>query len=486
MLCRVPVLVLVIALMVLACADDPTAEGDGDDDDEALCRGDEVEAPEPEPTPGLPICTTDPGDALGTPCASGDCSVTTDVVLTCDREVSSLGVRVATTDEQAYLVTASRSRAMLLSASGEQATLDPSLLTGFVRQAVLLDQDAAGELYLATDTTDVGMVFRHREAGIWKDLSVEDPDADWISLVHDLESSPAGVVHVWADIGQPWPIDTTYVTDDAQIASGTAYPIDPGSWPHWTLDRQGLPVTLSIADQGERWQLNARRPDPDAVLGVDSVLGSPVVGCSPLAYRPVSPTKPSAPLAPVPDYAVVIQHPDALRIAWPGEAGQPYREFTLADTPLARLECESGEPSEGCRSESECTELADGLDVDGFAVAQTLDGVLWLAWVETHHDRSTRYFEVCEGDECSCASEGIRDDSSARLRVVGFDFATQTTNEALDLAIAPLSAPRGAQPDNARALDMRAWGQQLAIGLRLANGDRPARVRLIQLDASAF
>ena len=152
---------------------------------------------------------------------------------------------------------------------------------------------------------------------------------------------------------------------------------------------------------------------------------------------------------------MVIQHPDALRIAWPGQDPElePYVEFSVPDTPLAAFAC----PLDGA---------ARGLPVDGFGVAQTTDGRLWLAWVDAR---------ACEPEQ------------DAVLHVASFDFDASALTERLELAIPPL-APivRPLEPGNARMIDVRAWAERLTIGLRLRDEGGPAVARLIQIDTSTL
>lgn len=449
---------IAISLLASACTDEVPAGVDETSGDETggeledpTCLAD-AEPPDAEPpVEGAPVCATQPGAHDSGQCSSGPCPITTDVILACDREFTQLGLRVATVDDEANLLASSDEQATLLSAGSSGASFE-RLPIASLRQTALLARDGGGGLYAALAVRQVeggagdGAILLRRDPSEWTSISINVSEPGAPCLLFDLESV-GNDVHYWHDTGLDWPQHSTYAISNAQPAGGSTYPITPGSWTHWTIDHGGAIVSLSFAKQDEDWQLGARRPDPEGVevLGIDSAIGDPVASCEPLGYRPVPPTVLDVPAATVPSYAVVIQQLDGLHIAWPGDA-EPYLELTVPGTALARGECTSG------------------LAIDGFAAAQTGDGRLWLAWVEVR----------------PC-------DELDTLRLASFDLATRTLTEQLVLDIDPL-APivRAVEPANARAIDARAWGSRLAIGLRTRAGEEPASARLIQLETSSL
>jgi hypothetical protein len=444
-----------VFVLVLACSDDEVDPDPAQDTpDGPYCEQEPPSTDVDAPVWTEPTCTVAPGSHAAALCSSGACPITTDVVLGCDREFTQLGLRVAASEASAYLLSSSDDRAMLLTASGSQGTLDAALPLDFPRQTALLDRGLAGELYVAAETTLVDadpegeFVVLRGEQGVWSLLATDPLEESPFARIHDLTSDGSSV-HAWYDAGLQWPMHFTYTFSNSQPAAGSDYPITPGSWTHWTLDHAGLSVSFSFAEQPGGWQLGARQYELGSVMEVDSAIGSPVVACSPLAYRPVELTKPSAPEVTVPSYAVVIQHPDGLRIAWPSE------EFGVPDTSLATVACTPEEQVDG---------EARGLVVDGFGVAQTTDGRLWLGWI----------------DAPACAPE-----QDSTLHVSSFDFVTRELTKHVELAIDPL-APivRPLEPGNARMVDLQAWATHLAIGLRLREGGGPAVARLIQIDTS--
>ncbi|HVI00724.1 MAG TPA: hypothetical protein VM869_18525 [Enhygromyxa sp.] len=443
-------------LLASACTDDvsPSADETGGELEDPTCLDDASPDADP-PVEGEPVCATQVGAHANAQCSSGPCPITNDVILACDREFTQLGLRVAAFDDEANLLSSSDERAMLLSSGSSGATFE-SLPIASLRQTALLARDGAGGLYAALAVRQVeggsedGVILLRRDPSEWTPISISVSEPGAPSLLFDLESV-GNEVQYWHDGGLDWPQHSSYAISNAQAFSGSTYPITPGSWTHWTIGHDGAIVSLSFAKQGGVWQLGARRPDPDGVevLGIDSTIGDPVATCEPLGYRPIPPTVLDVPAATLPSYAVVIQQLDGLHIAWPSDA-QQYLELTVPGTALAGPECTSPAPS--------------GLAMDGFAAAQTADGRLWLAWVEVR----------------PC-------DELDTLRLASFEFENGTLTEQLELDIDPL-APivRTVEPANARAIDVRAWGSRLAIGLRTRGGEQPASARLIQLDTSTL
>jgi hypothetical protein len=439
-------------LLASACTDEVPASADetGGELEDPTCLDDASPDADP-PVEGAPVCATQLGAHESARCSGGPCPFTTDVILACDREFTQLGLRVATLDDEANLLSSSDERAILLSAGSSGASFE-SLPVASLRQTALLVRDAGDRLYVALAVRHVeggsedGAIVLRRDPSEWTPISINVSEPGAPHLVFDLESV-GNEVHYWHDGGLDWLSHSSYAIPNAQTFGGIAYPITPGSWMHWTIDHGGAIVSLSFEEQSDGWQLGARRPDPDGVelLGIDSAIGDPVATCEPLGYRPVPPTVPEVPLATVPSYAVVIQQLDGLHIAWP-ENAEPHAELTVPGTALAGRECTSG------------------LAIDGFAAAQTGDGRLWLAWVEVR----------------PC-------DELDTLRLASFEFETRTLTEQLVLDIDPL-APivRALEPANARPIDLRAWGSRLAVGLRTRAGEEPAIARLIQLDTSSL
>ncbi|MFV8753110.1 hypothetical protein ACNOYE_21385 [Nannocystaceae bacterium ST9] len=463
---------------------DTTTAGDGDGDTTTAGDGD-----------GDLTCTTMPGDHAAATCTGGECPIVTDVLLACnDSEFSDPGLRVAATAEQAWLVTASSNTAILLEASGDQGSTS-DLPASMIRTTALLAQDQDGAVVLATDTTVFegyagGLTYYRRDQGAWVEELVFDLPDKYVRN-YDLELAADGTAHLWFEDDPPESFEHATRQGPDSWTHEDSVPGNPGSWTRWTLDLAGVPIGFSFAGDFGGWQLETR------IAGVDAPIGSPLADFAPLAYRPVSPAVPAT-LAPVPSFAVVVQHEDSLRVAWPNEGLGPeaWFEFALPETPLAAFNCSPGDPYVDCGPD--CHEQTLGLDQAGFGVSQTSDGRLWLAWVETNYDLTFHYTQDCgepPSTECYCNSEVVQDDSTATLRVASFDFADQSLVEVLELPIPPLQQINlfGGPPDNARLVDARAYDDQLAIGLRLRGQDPedpedpiPRVVRLLQVDTSGL
>jgi hypothetical protein len=373
------------------------------------------------------------------------------VVLTCDREFTQLGLRVTAGEDRENLLASSDDRATLLRSSGGAITIETPPLE-FLRQTALLG--SSGSLtYVATDTRRSDgsgrmVILRRNPDASWNTIVQSPPEEEGPHLLYDLVIF-GDAVQLWLDNGLEWP-SHIHVSDIYGQTTEFSYPITRGSWNRWTVGYDGWHRALSFEEGPEGWQLGMWRPSTAQVEGFQLLIGAPVPTCQPLAYRPVLPTLPQIPTpSSAPDFSVVIQHPDALRIAWP-IGDESHDEFIVPGTPLAG---------------SACTPEAAGLLIDGFGVAQTGDGRLWLAWVETR--------------TCEPAVDGT-------LRVASYEFATRTLTEQLELPIDPL-APivRTLEPANAQMLDVRAWGSSVAIGLRTREGGLGiASARLIRLETA--
>jgi hypothetical protein len=135
--------------------------------------------------------------------------------------------------------------------------------------------------------------------------------------------------------------------------------------------------------------------------------------------------------------------------------------------------------------------VVDGLLEGSFGITRTTDGRLWIAWVEQHWDLTWHYTQDCgqyENTECYCNAQLLEDLSTATLHLAHHDPDENLPIEVLELPIPALQAGGfSGFPDNARMVDVRAHDDQVAIGLRLTDGDAPSTAaRLLQVDTSAL
>ncbi|HVI01676.1 MAG TPA: hypothetical protein VM869_23330, partial [Enhygromyxa sp.] len=146
-----------------------------------------------------------------------------------------------------------------------------------------------------------------------------------------------------------------------------------------------------------------------------------------------------------PDYAVTTTHDTGTQIHWPGG------ELLLPEAAyMPELPCPPDhDPDVAC--EPSCSFDLSGVVEEQqqgtrgmLAVARTADGVLWIAWIESHFVLEYTYTQVCPGepDPCECEPEVITDERSSRLRVLRYDFVGEPV-EVLSMPFAAdYDAPR--------------------------------------------
>lgn len=123
------------------------------------------------------------------------------------------------------------------------------------------------------------------------------------------------------------------------------------------------------------------------------------------------------------------------------------------------------------------------------AVSRTTGGRVWAAWMWTQLDQSLSYTESCNEEVgCYCNATVERDDSRAELVLAEVDLATREVHEVFRLRDA---APHtwglfGDFRESPRPIDMRSFGTDLAIGVRVREGSvvEPAAMRMLRVDTS--
>jgi hypothetical protein len=139
-----------------------------------------------------------------------------------------------------------------------------------------------------------------------------------------------------------------------------------------------------------------------------------------------------------------------------------------------------------------CHDSAVGVELGAFMVARTGDGRGWLAHLTAHLDHEVTYTagvvdglgEVCDGVVDDDHGTGV-----LHLYELGFDGAQPKERLAL-----PIAAPAVSDLDDfqilakdadRRALDLRAFGSSLAIGLRTRDSATGAlAVRLLRFETA--
>ena len=308
--------------------------------------------------------------------------------------------------------------------------------------------------------------------------------------LYDFEIDANDTAHQWFESfnGEPDGFRHATRTSGGDWMVETIEPANPGAFTRWTLDRAARSVGFSYeidAQLSQHSQLETRIDGVDAPLG--SLADPPV---SP-AYKPLSPAVPAT-TADVPAFAAVIDRLDALSIVWPSSASADgYIEREVPHSARQAPQCYRATPS-SCGPE--CVDTSEGMVA--FAITQTSDGLLWLVWSELHNDIAYHYIDSdCAGQwECSCGVEVMHDNSTATLHIASFDFATEEVTERLTMPMPPLDSTNAFTTNGTdiRLLDARAFGDQLAIGMRVtsdvafnANWESQA-VRLLHIDTAAL
>jgi hypothetical protein len=132
--------------------------------------------------------------------------------------------------------------------------------------------------------------------------------------------------------------------------------------------------------------------------------------------------------------------------------------------------------------------VLQGVDNAEYVGARTSDGAVWVAYVDTKLDRTTRYEQVCDGGSCECIAVVDNERSTYELRV--FRVILDGSPPMLVAAL-PIAEPYyyggeyspGAFRRPNRLLDARAYGMDVAVGIRTKHGDG-AVLRVLRIDGT--
>ncbi len=135
--------------------------------------------------------------------------------------------------------------------------------------------------------------------------------------------------------------------------------------------------------------------------------------------------------------------------------------------------------------------MATGYQSGTTTLARTPDGLAWAVVVTTQRDTAYEYVLSCDRlDSCVCAAQVTSDASTATLRLFRLTMDLVAPVEVLSLPFQGLELIEawGEFGDNLVATHAQAFGQTLAIGLRVqhkANGAAAVRALRIDLDTLA-
>jgi hypothetical protein len=405
------------------------------------------------------------------------------VVLACnDWELAAAGLRVAPTPDGAKLFTSSERRAFELIGDGEDGETR-ELPAAFHRTIVALAQQQDGEVVLGAHAGSL-TIFRH-DGAQWQLQGAADAPREFIRW-YDFEIGPEGAAHFWIETNAAPSFEHVTRTAENEWETEVVMPGHPGSYTRWTLTRSGVPASLSVANDGASLQLEA------IIAGDSAPLGDPSDFAQVTSYRPLSPAVPQA-AAGAPELAAALERAEGLSVAWSsGDDGEGYVEVDVPGTmPATFGSCGNLQPSGQC--DVDCEDQSSG--VNEYAITQTSDGMLWLAWVSVQRDVFYDYSEAVEPCmfECFCATTIVDRGTTAALQLARIDPTTGEVHKLLSMPTLPIQDSNAfilAQPD-ARLLDVRAFGDRLAIGMRTrvaepGDDEWLSELRLIEVDTSAL
>lgn len=418
-------------------------------------------------------------------CPGEPCAIVVDVAVRCqDGEFAAPGLRVAAAPEATWMVTASSTDAMLFKAAADGAARVDALPARFARETILLATAPAGDLHVISQVAvDVdqfinGLAYLS-EANGWTEELVYSTGKGVPVL--DLDVQADGVPHMWF-IGDA-PDQYNEATPDGQGGWTITDVVPPKStdWQHFTRATDGRTIAAGFrqASNQDAWSLFTRSE------GVELKIGNTVFATYPFYY--VLAPSPTPEAAPGPQFAAAIQHDHSIRVAWP-VGPDDSSELSIPGTGMLDREC-FGDWNDGCPEP--CTESSVGLEEQALGFARTSDGAGWLVYVETHLDQTFSYTEDCEREQgfCYCQPQRDEDNSFAMMHVVKVPLDGSPPVDVLAQTVDPLALDDlyFGFSDTPRAVDVRAFGDALAIGLRTRDPiDATVSVRVMRIDLTAL
>lgn len=428
------------------------------------------------------------GDHHDATCSSGECPFVSDVVVgSVYPALGSNGVWVAALPKGVVMFTSAEDEALVIKATADGGSVErvatPTAFYGLVQL-----QD--GKVFLASGDS----IWFDYENSVW-DSEVVTTSTESLYGPHDFAIAADDTMWIWysRELTQDYVSFARRMGPFGGWHEEVGGSANPGTWAQWTLDRAGNPVSLAYAFNGLEASLVAN------VGGVDTVMGraSPLEDALP--HLPIKPAVPAASAGP--DYAMIIQTIPGLSIAWPDAAasGGSLQHDVPATPKLMYTECDASPHASLCAED--CVDTKEGIET--FAATQTSDGDVWLLMAVAERSFLFDYGAPsisCDvsSSECRCSVEMSMRDVSTTLRLVRFDFESQALSEVLSMPVPPLNDDLwGPSGRSMRILDMRAFGDRLAIGLRVlveepVVDDDPmtpdifSQVRLIELDTSGL
>ena len=417
-------------------------------------------------------------------CPGGSCPITADVEVRCtEREFGAAGVRVAPAPTGTFLGTSSHEGTYLFEITPSGGSRFDAFPMRLDATTMVLAQGPTGEVYAVGDETTIdgstspigypnGLVLVRPEGSGFVKETVADRDDRYVP-VHDFEIDPAGVAHVWYASDPPSGVSVAKRTVDGSFSSSAVQTVGEGS--RFTIDAAGAPVSLGFIPNGSFYDLAYGDP-PEVLTGVSV----PSVSTK---YR-VTQAPASVNGASVEPFVAVLQHDVGLHVVWP--EGQASDEIEIPGTNVPSYVCPATTDydSQNGTCPAPCHETATGIENGAFAITRTADGKVWLAWIVSHLDYMRVYEKQCFDSDTMCICSGVAEDVKTKNELV---IARYEPGQLLvdPLFTLPIDAPAAYDLfsdlwTDVRLLDIRAFGADVAVGVRLEDEKR-VKVRVMRI-----
>jgi hypothetical protein len=457
--------------------DSSATESESESDTEAPAdTGEEV----PESCEGVPV------DHAAT-CGDG-CPIVADVRVTCDAYAfGDPGLRVAPSPESTWLVTTSDNHAWMMELQAEGLVAVNVLPQDITRTTMSLALDLDGAPHVAADATQFqgpndfegGVVFVSGTAAPYDVELVYDGEV--YGPVFDMEVDLAGRAHVWFSSDPPdgraeaiRELDGSWSQRDAPV---------PGvsGWQRYTVTPSGSSVGFDFVEGGAEYQLAA------LVDGQLRTLGGGFGPSYPGSYVHVAPPPQPELQTPGPDYVVLVEHAEGYRVVWPTTEGS--QEVPLTETAPLQPTCVVNGGGGPGNCPATCEETGAGVQDRMAAIARTSDGRVWVAWMWTELDQTLSYTETCDPEVgCYCNFDIDREDSRGEIVLAQLNLETLAVTEVLRVADTNphLWGLFSDDRESPRTLDMRTFGNDLALGARVRDTEayEPAAIRTLRIDTT--
>jgi len=407
------------------------------------------------------------------PACGEDCPVTADLLVFCDASgFGRTGPRVTPRADGpgVHLVTAGDQQAWFVTARAGEPTDFMELPAGFEGEKILLTTTSDAQITLAAETREgITLLDPLEEAATERPFTTE-----WqrpLTLDYDRSGS----------LGLAMRSDSDAVTAFVRSPGGEFSTVST-----WVWNDEVWPV---YTEAGAWIEVRRSHDDEGSFLTADAGAGTyplhtPLPG--PLDVLHAAPALPAPEDAVTDRYVVGALGNGALMIV--ENEGGDLRELEVSLPTYVHASCldeHDGHTPDTCPET--CEEVTDGVRYGGVGIASTHDGRIWAAWVHTFIDETQVYEDSCwsdDGSGCTCRTEVTRDDTRAEIVLAEVDLDEGEVREALRLSSENVE---GFQALTDQMLDVRAFGTELAIGVRVRSSEHDmyrTPIRVIEVDTT--